>query len=147
MARQSSAARETTGTAVTQARGTTQKVTWLGKTAREIGKVTEAITEISEMTNLLALNATIEAARAGAAGKGFAVVADEIKDLAGQSARANEEIRKMIADITGKMSGDIGEINLFSDNMTCAGTEIQKSSRALSTLSSQLKRVVAIFNV
>ena len=53
-----------------------QQMHQLGVAAREIGKVTEAITEISAQTNLLALNATIEAARAGAAGKGFAVVAN-----------------------------------------------------------------------
>jgi len=65
----------------------------LGQAAREIGKVTETITDISSQTNLLALNATIEAARAGAAGKGFAVVANEIKELARQTAEATEDIK------------------------------------------------------
>ena len=42
-----------------------------GRLHREIGHVTETITNISAQTNLLALNATIEAARAGIGRQGF----------------------------------------------------------------------------
>ncbi len=81
--------------------------------ANEIGKVTEAITEISSQTNLLALNATIEAARAGEAGKGFAVVANEIKELARQTATATEDIKGKITgvqDTAGVAMKDIHQI-------------------------------------
>jgi methyl-accepting chemotaxis protein len=71
---------------------TTDTMNVLGKTAREIGDVTDLIKRIAGQTNLLALNATIEAASAGDAGKGFAVVANEIKELANQSAQAAEDI-------------------------------------------------------
>lgn len=57
------------------------------------------ITNIAEQTNLLALNATIEAARVGDAGKGFTVAASKVKNLAGQAAKAAEEISTQIAEI------------------------------------------------
>ncbi len=75
------------------------RVQALAETATKIGDVITLIQDIAEQTNLLALNATIEAARAGDAGKGFAVVASEVKSLAGQTAKATEEIRSQIEDI------------------------------------------------
>jgi methyl-accepting chemotaxis protein len=99
---------------VVQTKSASEKVDELGNAAREIGKVVETITEISEQVNLLALNATIEAARAGEAGKGFAVVANEIKDLAKQTAEATMEIKEKIAAIQGSTDGTVSEINQIS---------------------------------
>ena len=69
-------AHEITDDAVHKAKEASDRVNLLGSAAKEIGTVTQTITEISEQTNLLALNATIESARAGESGKGFAVVAN-----------------------------------------------------------------------
>jgi methyl-accepting chemotaxis protein len=63
-------AREVSRKAVTRSAEASEKMNRLGAAAIDIGKVTEAINDISSQTNLLALNATIEAARAGEAGKG-----------------------------------------------------------------------------
>lgn len=103
-------ARQITQAARSQAQQITEQMQTLGLAAREIGKVTETINEISAQTNLLALNATIEAARAGAAGKGFAVVANEIKALAQQTATATEDIRSRIESVQKSTHSGIGEI-------------------------------------
>ncbi|WP_300671111.1 methyl-accepting chemotaxis protein [Desulfoluna sp.] len=96
----------------------------LGTSAIEIGKVTEAIKDISEQTNLLALNATIEAARAGDAGKGFAVVASEIKVLAVQTSEATLEIKTQI------------------DGMQEATTEAVTGIKGISEVITQLNELV-----
>jgi methyl-accepting chemotaxis protein len=85
--------------AVAVTKATNDTVSKLGQSSIEIGNVVKVITTIAEQTNLLALNATIEAARAGDAGKGFAVVAGEVKDLAGETARATEEITTKVQAI------------------------------------------------
>ena len=71
----------------------------LSEAADRIGAVVDLIRGIAAQTNLLALNATIEAARAGEAGKGFAVVASEVKDLAGQTAKATDDIASQVSQI------------------------------------------------
>ncbi|HLN23028.1 MAG TPA: methyl-accepting chemotaxis protein [Patescibacteria group bacterium] len=85
--------------AVREAQRTDATVRGLTGAAQKIGDVVALINDIASQTNLLALNATIEAARAGEAGKGFAVVASEVKNLAGQTARATEEIASQVTAI------------------------------------------------
>lgn len=83
----------------TSAQETLNTMSQLGETAKKIGRVVKLIDSIAGQTNMLALNATIEAASAGEAGKGFAVVAGEIKELAQQTAEANNDIAEQIEQI------------------------------------------------
>ncbi|MCK4944744.1 MAG: MCP four helix bundle domain-containing protein [Alphaproteobacteria bacterium] len=116
------------GSASEQATSTNVKMKGLAAAAEKIGTVINLINDIASQTNLLALNATIEAARAGDAGKGFAVVASEVKTLAGQTAKATDEIAMQIRgiqDATGVSVTAIEEIVKTVD-------EVKKTSVAIS---------------
>jgi len=96
--------------AVQQAGRTDTRIAELSQLAHRVGDVVKFITAIADQTNLLALNATIEAARAGEAGRGFAVVAQEVKALAGQTAKATEEISGQIAAIQTATHDSVGAV-------------------------------------
>jgi methyl-accepting chemotaxis protein len=103
--------------AAEQARATDTTVQGLAEAAQRIGDVVRLIGDIAGQTNLLALNATIEAARAGEAGKGFAVVAGEVKTLAGQTARATEEIGSQIGAIQATTAEAVTALRSIGDTV------------------------------
>lgn len=115
--RQTAQSTTVTAEAVTEARRTDETVRGLSQAAVKIGDVVKLINEIAGQTNLLALNATIEAARAGDAGKGFAVVASEVKNLAGQTARATDEITSQIAAIQQAIGGTVTAIETITQTI------------------------------
>lgn len=110
ISRQVSQSSEIASEAVAEAQRTNDTVQGLAEASGKIGAVVDLINDIASQTNLLALNATIEAARAGEAGKGFAVVASEVKNLAGQTGSATEEIAGQIDAIQEATSGAVNAI-------------------------------------
>jgi len=113
--------------AVSEAQRTVTTMTDLGNAATRIGEVVGLIQAIAGQTNLLALNATIEAARAGESGKGFAVVAAEVKSLAGQTAKATEEIAEQIGSIQSAAADAaqaIEQVNAIIREMSAIATSV-----------------------
>jgi len=111
----------------------------LASAADTIGEVISLIEDVAEQTNLLALNATIEAARAGDAGKGFAVVAGEVKNLAGQTARATQQIGEQISRMQSVTQQSVGVINDVSQTIG----DINNIAQTIQTTVDAQNRVVA----
>jgi methyl-accepting chemotaxis protein len=102
----------------------------INQASGKIADIISVIDAIAFQTNLLALNAAVEAARAGEQGKGFAVVAGEVRNLAGRSANAAKEIKKLINDSVDKVE---------------TGTElVEKSGKTLLDIVTQVENVSAI---
>ena len=123
--------------AVTETEQTAGLITELDVAASKIGSVIAVISSIASQTNLLALNATIEAARAGEAGRGFSVVAAEVKELAGQTTKATEEISAQISQmqsatqrVVAAIGGVAGRIREIDTTATAIAAAVEQQQAA-----------------
>ena len=139
----------TTNRARTDAGDAVDMVSQLTSAAQHIGDVVRLINDIASQTNLLALNATIEAARAGDAGKGFAVVANEVKHLASQTAKATDEIGKLVGDVQGavrQVEGAITNVVTVISTVNSSTTSVASAVEQQSAATAEISRNVTVFS-
>ncbi len=132
-------------------RNAAANVDTLAEASTQIGVIVQDIEDIADQTNLLALNATIEAARAGDAGKGFAVVAGEVKNLANQTGRATEDIRKRINNLRTEMETIVGAMREGAEavdegrsTVSQVGDRLQEISTGIGGVTAKMRDMAGI---
>lgn len=109
-----------------------EHVTGFAAAMSQVQRSVREIDDIAETTNILALNATIEAMRAGEAGRTFAVVAAEVKQLAGHTRKATEEIGKTMEALGGEAEQVIARISEGSRASDSARSSIDAIKQTIS---------------
>jgi len=115
-----------------------------GESIEKINKIVDIITETTEQTNLLALNAAIEAARAGEAGRGFAVVADEVRKLADSSAKAAEEVKLVVKEVSSGITVSVNSIGQVSTKIEEVASGLTQQSAAVNQVAKTMDSIAAV---
>lgn len=130
-----SRSRVATESAAEYARAAEEATEKLVGAATAMGGIVSLIQDIAGQINLLALNATIESARAGEAGRGFAVVASEVKNLAGEAAKATDQISREIdgvqavtGDVVSTLESIRGAVDTVLGQVAAAASAVEEQS-------------------
>ena len=108
----------------------------IAEASRKIGDIIGVIDSIAFQTNILALNAAVEAARAGEQGRGFAVVASEVRSLAGRSAEAAREIKRLIGASMEKVETGSTLVHRGGEAMADIVAQVERVARLIGEISS-----------
>ncbi|MXP46663.1 chemotaxis protein [Altererythrobacter luteolus] len=119
----------------------TTHVTGFAAAMEQVRRCSQDIDQIAETTNILALNATIEAMRAGDAGRTFAVVANEVKNLAGDTRRATEEISQTIDTLGGEAELVISQIENGAEASRSAKTSVAQIEETIGGVAELVEEV------
>jgi len=112
----------------------------LQQTTARMSEIIGTIDGIAFQTNILALNAAVEAARAGEQGRGFAVVAAEVRSLAQRSQQAAAEVRKLIAESSGRVNttvSDIGRVNRLMESLVTGIRQVAGNVASIAEVSAR----------
>jgi len=116
-------------------------VTGFAAAMNQVRRSAQDIERIAETTNILALNATIEAHRAGDAGRTFAVVANEVKNLAGSTRLATDEISRTIDMLGGEAEQVVAKIENGAAASGEAKASVARIERTLSNVAELVEEV------
>ncbi|MGI4891641.1 MAG: methyl-accepting chemotaxis protein [Janthinobacterium lividum] len=118
----------------------------LQNAASAMDRVMQLIRTIASQITMLSLNATIESARAGDAGKGFAVVANEVKQLAGQTTAATQQVAREIAamqTVSSEVAQSLGGISTSVVSLlqfvTAASSAVEEQNAATREISMNMQ--------
>jgi methyl-accepting chemotaxis protein len=111
----------------------------LGSRSREIYRVLDLITEISQETHILALNAAIEASAAGEHGERFSVVAEEVRRLAERSRESVDSVRTHLDEFAGSIRGVV----VATEEGTKAALQVLEGNKNTRAAIGQLQSALA----
>ncbi|MBP1754811.1 MAG: hypothetical protein H6Q59_1209 [Firmicutes bacterium] len=111
-----------------------------------IGNISNVISDIANQINLLALNASIESARAGEAGKGFAVIANEIRNLADQSKKSVDDIKKIISNIKEETKDTMTIVHSAEDVLLLQESAVNETTSSYHSINLNVEQLVVNLN-
>ncbi|MCM2317080.1 MAG: methyl-accepting chemotaxis protein [Thermoanaerobaculia bacterium] len=116
---------------------TMQTAQVMNELQRSIGKISQiliVIEEVTNKTNLLSLNAAIIAAQAGEQGSSFTVVADEIRELAERTRGSTKEIGGIVKAIQQGSKEVVGSMHEVVENVKKNVKVAQEAADSLSKI-------------
>ncbi len=121
--------------------------------SREIKRITSAIQDVSDRTNVLSINASIEAARAGEAGRGFRIIAGEVKELAEQTGsfaetigERMEEFGNAVEEISSYVHKFTELLGSFTDDIERVRGNFEENRRESDMVGGALREIAAAGN-
>lgn len=115
--------------------GIANRADTLGTRSKEIYRVLDLITEISQETHILSLNAAIEAAAAGEHGRRFSVVAEEVRRLAQRSQESVDSVRNLLDEFASSIRATV----VATEEGTKEAARVLERARAAASAIDQLK--------
>ncbi|MGK2859932.1 MAG: methyl-accepting chemotaxis protein [Thermoanaerobaculia bacterium] len=113
---------------------TAQVMNELQKSIGKISQILTVIEEVTNKTNLLSLNAAIIAAQAGEQGSSFTVVADEIRELAERTRGSTKEIGGIVKAIQHGSKEVVGSMHEVVENVKKSVQLAQEAADSLSKI-------------